>query len=66
MGMTVRLDPVLGRVKQCPRCREDWPLDEEFYTRVPSAGPDRWRYYCRACDVEVAQARRDARAVGPH
>lgn len=40
-----RIDPELGRVRYCSRCREWWPRDEEF-----------WYFdqrgilsYCRAC-----------------
>ena len=26
-----RVDPLLGLVRWCARCGEEWPLDEEFW-----------------------------------
>lgn len=37
--MRTRRDPVLGIVRRCPRCREWWPDDDEFfYQRKYQAG----------------------------
>jgi hypothetical protein len=35
--------------KQCARCKEDWPADEEFYYRLKDG---RLHSYCRACVTE--------------
>lgn len=54
-----RWDPELeDRVKTCRRCREEWPLDREFFSQRTS--DQAWRHICRACDAEMAQERRRA------
>lgn len=46
------------REKQCARCREFWPADEEFFTRLSDG---RLHSYCRACVAErVAELRAGA------
>lgn len=47
-------DEVLGTLRHCSRCSEDWPLDEEFFyftARGQVIG------HCRACQSERAKAR---------
>lgn len=39
MKTAVRRDAVLGQVRRCPRCRDWWPDDDEFfYEREYTAG----------------------------
>lgn len=51
-----RNDTILGRVRLCTRCGEDWPLDGEFWyfdrRQCNVVGP------CRACWVDLNKARR--------
>lgn len=45
-----RIDPILGPVKVCTGCGEEWPLDPEFYyvhTVKPGVIRDRGRTYVR-------------------
>jgi hypothetical protein len=44
-------DPLLGRMKQCSKCGEYWPLDIEFFHPL-SAGNDGFQGQCRACRKE--------------
>jgi len=38
--------------KFCPKCREWWPADTEFFHRNPST-PDGLATYCKACQLEA-------------
>ncbi len=43
--------------KQCTRCRESWPKDEQFFRRETRG----YRYYlpwCRACEAEQKREKR--------
>lgn len=46
--------------KRCPRCRERWPKDEEFFRSLHDRkGHTRLQSWCRACEAEwVADKRR--------
>jgi Zn-finger nucleic acid-binding protein len=44
--------------KQCPRCREVWPLGTRFYRLIRSAKRTRWQSCCRACESEQKRSRR--------
>lgn len=52
-----RTDTILGRVRFCNWCKEDWPLDEEFWY-FDREGKVQGR--CKACWVEFNKARRRA------
>ena len=38
--------------KQCARCKESWPADEEFFRRKKNG---QLYSYCRACEIERVQ-----------
>ena len=40
-----RIDPELGPVRTCRKCGEEWPLDEEFFERLPAKGL--FRSWCK-------------------
>ncbi len=42
---TITVDPILGPVKPCSRCKEVWPADREFFHRRRNG----WQSWCRAC-----------------
>ena len=42
-----RIDPELGPMRTCPACREEWPLDDEFYERLGGKG-GYFRSTCRS------------------
>ena len=42
------IDPILGPVKRCPKCGEDWPADAEFYYPRHKGG-SALQSWCRAC-----------------
>jgi len=45
--------------KRCPRCREKWPLEPDFFRRIRASGRIRWQSWCRACEAEwIAQKRK--------
>lgn len=44
-----RIDKLLGVVRKCPRCGEEWPSDGEFFFQA--------QCYCRACFVEYKAER---------
>ena len=48
----------LGVQKLCPRCREWWPIEEDFYRLRPNGYPQSW---CRACYNEARYLRHPAR-----
>lgn len=47
----------LGREKFCPRCKELWPADLEFFY---SAGKRKLTAWCKACYLEWRNARQCA------
>lgn len=50
-----RLDPIYNwEEKQCRRCEEWWPLDEEFFRFLPPKGKKKGRFHawCRCCELE--------------
>lgn len=50
-----RTDTILGRVRVCRRCKEDWPLDRDFWYFDRNG---RVVGHCRACWSELNRARR--------
>lgn len=61
MTAQYRDDPVLGRVRLCPGCGDEWPFDDEFWHmrngRLDGNRPAR----CRACCADYTALRRRAR-----
>lgn len=72
-----RTDPILGPVKVCTGCGEEWPLDPEFYyvhkvrpgtyvragrTYIRSRSWDRFYAKCRACWSDRNQREQARRA----
>jgi hypothetical protein len=51
--VTYSIDAELGRVKLCPKCREWWPADTEFY--FPDRARNGLQSWCRACWSEHIQ-----------
>lgn len=46
-------DPDEMPAKECTKCHETWPADEEFFRRQPKPNnPDRLAPWCKACEVE--------------
>jgi hypothetical protein len=43
----------LGLQRCCTRCRETWPLDEEFWYRNKGT----WHPWCKACHREARNRR---------
>lgn len=60
MRRVYRDDPILGRVKRCPRCRESWPLDSEFFFFRASGKP---QAYCKACYNDAFRESRSRRGL---
>jgi hypothetical protein len=58
-GLSVleRRDTILGIVRHCNTCGEDWPRDEEFWYFDRNG---RVQGRCRACWVDFNRARRKA------
>lgn len=52
-----RDDTILGRVRLCRRCNEDWPLDSEFWFFQTRNGTVRVLGYCKACWSERDRSR---------
>ncbi len=50
-------DPILGRVRWCNICLEEWPADREFFYST-GLGGRRLHSRCRACYGEWRQGRR--------
>ena len=51
------MDPELGPLKRCPRCKEWWPADGEFW--YPNAArPGGLQSECKACQIERRRAGR--------
>ena len=44
-----RDDPLLGPVKVCTSCGEEWPLDTEFFYQQRVGENRRFYAKCRAC-----------------
>lgn len=44
------VDPDLGKVRWCRRCKEWWPLDDEFWYTEPTEGHR--ALHCRACKAD--------------
>jgi aspartate carbamoyltransferase regulatory subunit len=42
-------------VKQCTRCKEYWPADNEFYTK----NRNKLHSWCKACQTEAKRERRE-------
>lgn len=42
----------LGVERRCPRCRQWWPEDDEFWLRITARGRSTWFSWCRACKAE--------------
>lgn len=38
--------------KMCPRCKEQWPADEEFFRKDHRGDHPRLHSWCRACEAE--------------
>lgn len=49
-----------GVEKCCPRCKEEWPVNPDFYRRIASKGRQRWQSWCRACEAEWVALKRKA------
>ncbi len=47
-----RDDAILGMVRTCPGCSEEWPLDAEFWNKGPKRSLDGFDARCRACSSE--------------
>jgi len=45
-----------GTEKLCGQCQEWLPLDEEFFSFIPSQG--HYRSWCKCCEAESARLRR--------
>ena len=59
-----RLDPEMGLEKLCTRCNEYWPQDTAFWSEWKSPiACDGLQHYCKACEAEVARARKEAKAA---
>ncbi len=56
-----RDDPILGRVRLCRGCGEDWPLDTTFWY----AQGDRPMGRCRACWSERSRVDGKRQAFAP-
>ncbi|SHO58772.1 hypothetical protein [Vibrio quintilis] len=54
-----RIDPEMGLEKFCPHCQEFWPQDTLFWT-ISRSEPDGLQCWCRACQLEYKNARRNA------
>lgn len=52
----------LGIEKQCTRCGEFWPVDDEFYPVQREAAGVRAASMCRACFVEKYERGKGMRA----
>lgn len=50
--MSDRPDPILGDVRRCRVCSEEWPLTSEFYERMGQQRGRRLMSTCRACRAE--------------
>lgn len=53
----------LGKQKRCPKCREEWPHDLEFFypNKGKASGLSSW---CRACICEASlEAKRRRKAA---
>ncbi len=50
-GVTTDLrdDPILGPVRLCPTCSEEWPFDDEFWHMRDGRLSPSWPRRCRAC-----------------
>lgn len=55
-----RDDPILGVVKICRECKEEWPVDPEFYGKTGPALKGWLKAVCRACIAERLAVRRVA------
>lgn len=54
----------LGIEKQCTRCGEFWPVDDEFYSVQREADGARASSMCRACFVEHYKRGKGMRVKG--
>lgn len=48
----------IGREKRCPKCKEHWPADTQFYHSCPSS-TDGLQNWCKACYGTWDRLRRD-------
>jgi len=48
----------IGRELYCPRCKEFWPADTEFFHSTPSHR-DGLAFWCKACYSVADKLRRD-------
>lgn len=48
----------LGIEKLCPRCKEYWPADTEFFHLSSGKYGDGLYTYCRACSIEIRQGKK--------
>ena len=55
-----RDDPILGNVRLCNRCREEWPVDDDFWYFQVRRGKRQVMGHCKACWSE-----RDRSKYGP-
>lgn len=49
---------ILGIERRCPRCRQFWPEDAEFFSPATKRGRPTWFPWCRACKAEYDAERR--------
>ena len=56
--MTYRDDPLLGRVRLCSACGDEWPFDAEFWHMRDGGLSPAWPARCIACCAEYYAAKR--------
>lgn len=54
MSVLERIDPVLGKVRLCTCCDEEWPRDPEFWYFESNGKILSW---CRACYADRSRRR---------
>lgn len=47
-----------SRERKCSRCRDWWPLTEDYYPRASEARGGVWDVWCHACHTEYRTERR--------
>jgi hypothetical protein len=66
MSALVREDDVLGTVRLCRGCGEEWPLDDEFwYFHQDRHGKTRVMGRCKACWSDRKKVDGRKQAFGP-
>lgn len=54
----IREDELLGRVRECPQCKEEWPWDSEFWHISDGEFHGAWPHRCIACCADYFADRR--------